>query len=650
MFLTEKIKENGQDVESWGLEKKLILLEAPTGCGKTFFAQQYLPQICLKHNNKMALLVNRKILKEQVEKINYEFMLENSLLESPTKIFTYQSIEGDGKNLKKILEYLESCEYIVLDEVHYFASDVSFNPAAEKSFQRLISLLGKTCLIFMTATPDNFKIILKQCLEIININQKERWEARMKQLDERRENFIYGGKDLCKLSLNKIVSMEEEYKFSDEYRSGEFEIEPPPEPFLYEEMWENNPDYGYVNLNFYNSNESLLDIIIQSKRSEKWLVFVNTKKEGCKLEKKLQKIFRQEGGKNRTVCFVSAEYEKYEKMRNVVDEIVQKKSYSYSVLITTSVLDNGVTISDHRVKNIVVSAFIESEFKQMLGRRRVKEGDIIDLYVYHGTLSWLRKYQRRCFSKFIEAFPVITQGSTEIDSLILEHRISWDVVEGFTYKCNAKRKFCLLSYYMLSQEYVQLKYMAHLMEIDSNAYVKLVCEWLGKDFESATQIYNHQTKEEVYSQIADQLVSLPDFMNDKLYEDFVKNISDQIGIANESTPKTINKILQGDLRTEQYSFESISLAKATFYRLKRGSDFPYRLCPEIKNTEKLAEILNDGKYSAPELFEKLFKKNMPDIFNEKQQVTFLTFCIQHTAGFEKVVFRRQRTSVKLYRK
>ena len=67
MYLTELIEQKGYDVENWGAEKKIILLEAPTGSGKTYFAQRFLPQMCMAHASKMALIANRKILKSQME-------------------------------------------------------------------------------------------------------------------------------------------------------------------------------------------------------------------------------------------------------------------------------------------------------------------------------------------------------------------------------------------------------------------------------------------------------------------------------------------------------------------------------------------------------------------------------------------------------
>ena len=92
MYLTEMIKESGQKVEEWGEGKKMILLEAPTGSGKTYFAQRFLLKLCRQNDSQMAIIVNRRVLREQMARYDIEYILENNLTVSPVKIMTYQQI------------------------------------------------------------------------------------------------------------------------------------------------------------------------------------------------------------------------------------------------------------------------------------------------------------------------------------------------------------------------------------------------------------------------------------------------------------------------------------------------------------------------------------------------------------------------------
>ena len=214
-------------------------------------------------------------------------MLENCLPESLCRIFMDQQIEGDGDRVQNMLAFLEKCEFVVLDEAHYFTADTTFNPAAEKSFERLLRLLGKTCLIFMTATPDNLKPLLDFSLEIINASHMAEWEKCKEKIEIIKEKFIFGEDGADELSLSEKIEAQDRYMESIEYRTGEFEI-PQPELFDYEIIGEGNQNYSYVRLNFYDSNDKLFDLIIHSAKSKKWLIFVNSKKEGQKLEKKIQ--------------------------------------------------------------------------------------------------------------------------------------------------------------------------------------------------------------------------------------------------------------------------------------------------------------------------------------------------------------------------
>lgn len=646
MYLTEEIEKSGQDVTVWGIEKRIVLLTAPTGCGKTYFAQQYMPKVCLAQGTKMALIVNRRILREQIKKADFEFMLANYLLASPLQVYTYQQLEGDGYAVKKILDEISSYEYLVLDEAHYFLGDVGFNPAAEKSFERLLRLTGKVCLIFMTATPDKLKHLLDESLKIINAGRVADWERHKEKVEEQKLRFIYG--NIQKLSLSETMRLEESFKKSEEFRSGEFEIEPAPEPYIYEEVGENHPDYSWADLCFYSSFDAIADIIIQSKKSEKWIVFVNSKKEGRKMEKRLRQAFNNETGKARTVSFISAEFEEHEHMREIVHKIVEKESFPCSVLITTSVLDNGVSISDPRVKNIIVPAYEKTEFLQMLGRRRVKNAESIRLYVYKGTARYFQKYKKKCFSKFMEAFPIIGQSMDTIQNLILNHQVSWDAVDGFTYKYGTKRKFCFLSYYKLHDDFLQLKNLVEILESDEDAFMKLVCSWLGKDLKSEAKIHNQQTEDGIFSGIADKLKDSPNFMTKQEYEELVGHIVRLRGGSARCSMKKLNEVLQSDSRTSQYQIESFSLAKKTFYYLKRGENFPYKICPQIQKVEDLEDILNSRKFNAMELFVRLFGESMPEIFDEEQQVAFLTFCMQKKSGFETVRFRRTKDVIGLY--
>lgn len=61
------------------------------------------------------------------------------------------------------------------------------------------------------------------------------------------------------------------------------------------------------------------------------------------------------------------------------------------VLITTSVLDNGVSIHDEDVGNVVIATESELSFKQMLGRIRAEDSTTCNLYIYPRTQEYYQK-------------------------------------------------------------------------------------------------------------------------------------------------------------------------------------------------------------------------------------------------------------------
>ena len=187
---------------------------------------------------------------------------------------------------------------------------------------------------------------------------------------------------------------------------------------------------------------------------------------------------------------MSSDFRKDAEMQKIIEEIVKKGSFKESVLICTSVLDNGITISDSRVKNIVINESDECEFKQMLGRRIVKAGETINLFICEGKLSYFKRCRKREYNDFIKAVPILGKTPSEICTAILQKEVTWKAVEEFTYIERSDRHFSKLAYWAHSKHYVRLNDMVQAMENDERAYVKIVCGWLLKDHNSDV-IYHH---------------------------------------------------------------------------------------------------------------------------------------------------------------
>lgn len=670
LYLTEIIKKNGYDIKKWKDEKTLIVLEAPTGCGKTYFIQNTLQKICLQSNDQLALIVNRRILKSQLEKNNQEYMLKNMVPETPLDIYTYQHFESDGFDTEKeVNEFLKKYKYIIADEAHYFCSDPLFNPAAEKSLRFLMNLIGETCVIFLTATPKNLIPILDNVLERINASRMKEWEDECRGIDENKDEKINEYlQSICPDGDYAFMDFVDAYEASkddsffpkkyssessedgsytwEEYPSL-YEYPLKPEPYDYQLIEENNPDYEYINLTFYDSKEGILKTIIDSNKAKKWLIFVNTKKEGANLKKELQEAFQTNETDKRTVSFISSDYKKNQEMNEIVTEIVQKKSYSVSILIATKVIDNGITLTDTNIENIVVSAYNEYEFIQMLGRRRVSKDEKINLYVPDLKISRLKKWKDELFRKFTIAEPLIKGKDENINSIILHEQLRWDIVNIFTYEDNNNKKFSQLTYYLFSKEYRELDEMIQAMDEDPHAFRKAVCKWLKKDFVPDSQILHEKISDEVYTDIANEIDKLPFAISRKEFDDFIKHLNDSI---NKLTidKKNLNEILSQNPITTKYTFHPMPISKSTYIFKKIEGKYLFRLISDITNKSELEIFIKENKdLPTKDIFKKLFNMNMPCI-NEKDEVAFLSFCIQDNEMFKEISFRRNKEKLTFY--
>lgn len=96
-------------------------------------------------------------------------------------------------------------------------------------------------------------------------------------------------------------------------------------------------------------------------KDNKWIVFVDSKREGHALKELLK-----EAGVS--AAYVDRDTSEPQKARN---DIIQYEKFNQPVLITTQVLDNGINICDEAVKNIVIFYTDRTEFIQALGRKRL---------------------------------------------------------------------------------------------------------------------------------------------------------------------------------------------------------------------------------------------------------------------------------------
>ena len=157
MTVAELLKN---EYQSW--KKGIYLVNATTGTGKTQFVLNQLYDYAQSNNKKIAMFVNRTILRDQ--------LLEN-LQSKDIFIATYQKLEFNNYlqninysmpltyDLEDLSSKINEFDYLILDEAHYLFQDSPFNPNTDVIMELIEQFEG--IVLMMSATPQILKRFYK---------------------------------------------------------------------------------------------------------------------------------------------------------------------------------------------------------------------------------------------------------------------------------------------------------------------------------------------------------------------------------------------------------------------------------------------------------------------------------------------------------
>ena len=339
-----------------------VFISAQTGRGKNFFIENelipYVRELNYRKTTKQRVLIlsNRLALRQQIK--NRLKGIEDSDDEEgkiyPYKdcadVMTYQSLLHCKQRLKERQSKIQSRYiYVICDEAHFFSSDAMFNPHTYEILKTIVELFQDAIRVYMSATP-------YECLKYIFDSE---WERSLGNAEG---------------SYEKIKSI--------------------PMAFYHFQR-----DYSYLDVKAYSSISELYGQMIESvnQKREKWLVFIDDKEKCRTVKEGLEKYAEEkdsplvvvdEGSKIEKVFAVDASSKANPSYRSMVlNECLDKDTF---ILITTSVLDNGVNLTG--ISNIVVSDMEKVKCLQMLGRARVSDADDRKtLYVQRFNCPYVQK-------------------------------------------------------------------------------------------------------------------------------------------------------------------------------------------------------------------------------------------------------------------
>lgn len=485
-----------------------IFISAPTGSGKTYFVLNVLRPFLIQNNQKALYLVNRHILKDQIEKEMGRIQLKTGDIRNPIEVKTYQSIEKriysseyrEEENVtykgfvgNEIYKDYAEYRYVVCDECHYFLSDLNYNANTALSFRFIQEVFDEKIRIFMSATIGDIREYIK----------KDNWQRYTSEYD-RCTPF---------------------YKFCPDhviYRNGFYDVANNSDGYdgkyrYYGDKLER--DYEYLDVNIVKSHDEIINLIRNREIKGKWLVFVDSIKLGEKLEKELKKGDDVNGEK---VVFVNSWYKDDAESLNEMAQITDRDMQSARVLIATAVLDNGINLKDIELRNMVIMADTETEFIQMLGRKRV-DGELLKLYIYkQDKNTFVRRREQaarriQIVKEYLEEFYELIQRDLD-EKRFLPDSIKWEryektewrlikenhirvmrhIAEGRIRYEDARSVFCtyggILYVNLLAYENLQILYshyeniIERIDEDGDDAFVKEQLSWLGLTEEEVNDV------------------------------------------------------------------------------------------------------------------------------------------------------------------
>lgn len=383
-----------------GSPRNVYLLKAPTGSGKTtFFIKDLVPE-ARRRRQQVLLIVNRSVLTEQLINIYLkELGIPPGAIEFPQEgiyplgdlvvcSYQYMARRLQGKDTPNIkIGPFEAKEYafVVCDECHYFIADSVFTTDSAP-LVNLPKVFAQSVRIYASATMSPVRNVILKMEQVVDLAKNfPYWEIS--------PGFRYARNNM----ISQIYS-----NYNGLLQRA---------PFF--EVMGAEPDYSYLHPRILADGQSLWDDVIEQYEAHslrKAVVFVDSKKHGKDCKEKLN-------SHGISAAFIVSEstssrsYSMDELDKKVLEEIKTKNRFeSVSVLIATSVLDNGTNLIDKDITHLYISGTEYMAAVQQAGRVRMyEEGQTLELVIPRRAKSYFSSRisqwnrQENLFDKWLDA-------------------------------------------------------------------------------------------------------------------------------------------------------------------------------------------------------------------------------------------------------
>lgn len=485
-----------REYERW-LEGKKVVIHAPTGMGKTTFVLEHFLLCCMYKKKKVLILCNRRLLREQYGFDLAELFERYTEMCEYIEVKTYQEMAELLKSGMDVRYLLAGYDVIVADEVHYFYQDSDFNPyGTYVLLQGLIRAGYDKTMVFITATYNEVQPLLENAFD--SCHRKLRWS----------EEFN-GDLTNCKLEEEFV------YDFSE------------------------CADFSHLNCIAVEDAETIWSAIAQS--SKKTIIFIDNKKYAEELKADLHNVW---GVKYEDIYLLNANIMDEQASDIVIRTLAIAHRVKPKILITTSVLDNGVSIHDQDVGNIVIATESKTNFIQMIGRIRTENCESCNLYVFPQEVQYyekrLEQYEDklRLFNEYekmleIKDFNILCEGwcSNDEKGQILRNYViitkeEFEFIQGYRNKMVSRGSGIVLALNQFAKEkigntFLLVKNFLKLALNDPMLVALQQFSWLGKEAEEV-EILDSTFRGKLKNELRKQLLGIQGISHDEFSEIKVK--------------------------------------------------------------------------------------------------------------------------------
>lgn len=249
-------------------------------------------------------------------------------------------------------------------------------------------------------------------------------------------------------------------------------------------MYRNTYNKNEYSVVLYQSNKELVDKIKNSELEEHWLIFVPSKQEGYTLAGDIK-------GEGCSATFISS----ISKKTKTWKQLTNNSKFEEKVLISTTVIDNGINIKDSRVKNVVIPFCYRVEFLQMLGRLRTENRENIKIYTKYPTIQKIKTHKKKLdeMSGMYNRVYMCMNSQDDSEKLKLLMEI-WPLDKVYLHKlfCFDPGKNVIMNSFARIQLNILINFYREFEECKNIAerYIVFLKQWLNNDSLDIKYIYS----------------------------------------------------------------------------------------------------------------------------------------------------------------